>query len=179
MSISHLSHKAETKDSELQGKGTFAKETIFKDELIAIFGGKIIDFTTLDNLPEQAKELCIQIHDDYFIGPTKDEDGGDGDFVNHSCNPNAGLNGQIFLVALRDITTGEEITFDYGTTIFYEDTSTPWTMNCNCGASNCRKTVTSNDWHDSEFQKKYDGYFSYYLQKKIDENKEKIKSWES
>ncbi|MBK9208591.1 MAG: SET domain-containing protein-lysine N-methyltransferase [Anaerolineales bacterium] len=35
------------------------------------------------------------------------------DCFNHSCNPNLGFFGQIGLVALRDIKTGEELMFDY------------------------------------------------------------------
>lgn len=36
---------------------------------------------------------------------------------NHSCNPNSFIKGKNELVALRDIKKGEEITFDYSTTM--------------------------------------------------------------
>jgi len=56
---------------------------------------------------------------------------------NHSCDPNAGLRKRSELFALRDIAAGEEITFDYSTTI----SPTTWWMRCECGAPNCRGVV--------------------------------------
>jgi len=59
-------------------------------------------------------------------------------FVNHSCDPNAGVMDNRRLVAIRTIAPGEEITFDYSTTMD-EDF---WTLECRCGAANCRGRVT-------------------------------------
>ena len=36
-------------------------------------------------------------------------------FLNHSCEPNVGVQGQIVFVAMRDVAAGEELTLDYGT----------------------------------------------------------------
>ena len=36
--------------------------------------------------------------------------------LNHSCEPNLGLQGQIAFVAMRDIAADEELTFDYAMT---------------------------------------------------------------
>jgi uncharacterized protein len=55
-------------------------------------------------------------------------------FTNHSCRPNAVLrivNGRIELYALRDLTTGEEITIDYG------ETHHEGRLRCRCGAPGC------------------------------------------
>ena len=35
-------------------------------------------------------------------------------YVNHSCDANCGLRGEITCIAIRDIKAGEEITQDYG-----------------------------------------------------------------
>jgi len=54
------------------------------------------------------------------MGPS----GGVDDFFNHSCDPNAGLqiDGQkVWLVAIKNITQGEEITWDYSTTMDEDD----------------------------------------------------------
>lgn len=58
-------------------------------------------------------------------------------FANHSCDPNAGVMDSRRLVALRDIGPGQEIRFDYSTTM----DENFWTMRCRCGASTCRGTV--------------------------------------
>ena len=36
-------------------------------------------------------------------------------FLNHSCEPNVGIQGQIVFVALRGVAAGEELTLDYAT----------------------------------------------------------------
>ena len=61
-----------------------------------------------------------------------------GVFANHSCNPNAGIARNRRLVAIRPILRGDEITFDYSTTMD-EDF---WTLECRCGEPNCRGIVT-------------------------------------
>ncbi len=57
---------------------------------------------------------------------------------NHSCLPNAGIDKKRALIALRDIAKGEEITYDYATTVC---THSSWRMQCRCGASVCRKII--------------------------------------
>jgi hypothetical protein len=61
-----------------------------------------------------------------------------GVFVNHSCDPNAGIVDDSRLVAIRDIAPDDEIRFDYSTTMD-EDL---WTMECRCGTPDCRGLVT-------------------------------------
>ena len=57
-------------------------------------------------------------------------------FLNHSCEPNAVLRGS-FLVALKDIPEGSEVTFDYNTTEWEMAHPFP----CACGAPGCVGTV--------------------------------------
>jgi len=59
-------------------------------------------------------------------------------FVNHSCAPNAGIDPQLQLVAIAPIQPGDELTFDYSTTMQENDA---WTLQCGCGEPNCRGTV--------------------------------------
>jgi hypothetical protein len=83
--------------------------------------------------------------------------------LNHSCEPNLGIQGQIVYVALRDIKRGEELTFDYAM-----NGDEPYEMKCRCGKKSCRGTITGFDWKNPELQKKYDGYFSWFIQRRID-----------
>jgi hypothetical protein len=73
--------------------------------------------------------------------------GGIDDFVNHSCDPNCGLDfrdGRVFLVAVRVIGAGEEVSFDYATSTTREGLSffPGWRFSCLCGARNCRGEVS-------------------------------------
>ncbi len=56
----------------------------------------------------------------------------------------------------------EELTFDYAMTDdeLYE-------MPCQCGTTSCRQVITGFDWQKPEVQKKYHGYFSWFIQRKI------------
>ena len=42
-----------------------------------------------------------------------------------------------------------------------------YSVECKCGAPNCRKILTGKDWQHSELQKRYAGYFSAYLARKM------------
>ncbi len=48
------------------------------------------------------------------------------------------------------------------------ESNTIFKMRCKCGSPNCRKIITESDWENSELRRRYNGYFSQYLQEKID-----------
>lgn len=60
--------------------------------------------------------------------------------IDHSCDPNAWLDG-LDLVARRPIRAGASITCDYGT--FCAEDMTPFV--CGCGSPSCRGTITGAD----------------------------------
>lgn len=160
---SYLSPKLESRPkADGSGNGIFTLQPLNKGELVAVFGGVVYEWDTFINLPDRDRSLCLQVEDRLFLVPRPI---GEGDYVNHSCNPNAGLSGQIGLVALRDIHPGEEVCFDYAMcdTMPYDE------FNCECGQSNCRGSVSGNDWQKPELQKRYAGYFSPHVQRRIDE----------
>jgi len=80
--------------------------------------------------------LAVQVGPDLYLG----ESGQADDFVNHSCDPNAGLvitgtdGSDVRLIALRPIAAGEQVTFDYSTTMDEDD----FEFECRCGAAGCR-----------------------------------------
>ena len=85
-------------------------------------------------------------------------------FINHSCEPNVGFAGNTVLVAMRDVTAGEELTTDYALFDDYDGQ-----MSCLCNTGSCRQIIDGHDWRRRDLQLKYRGYFSWYLQRKIDE----------
>ena len=152
-------------DSKKSGKGLFAIEDIKKNEIIADYTGGFGDYVnskTADELYEKGWDHMIQVGDDLFFAATKEGDFEEADFINHSCNPNCGIKDKLRIVAMRDIRTGEEVTIDYAMM-----ESSDYSFNCNCGSKNCRRLITGNDWRIKELQRSYNGYFSDYLQKKI------------
>ena len=159
---SYLSSKLEGRPkADGNGNGIYSLELINKGELVAVFGGVVYEWDAFIHLPDRERSLCIQVEDRHFLVPRPI---GEGDYVNHSCNPNAGLSGQIGLVAMRDIKIGEEVCFDYA----MSDTMPYDEFNCGCGSLNCRGKVGGNDWQKPELQKRYAGFFAPHVQRKID-----------
>lgn len=159
---SWIDPRLEVYQSSERSAGVFATVPLAKDTLLAVFGGTIMNKESVLSLPAESIKNVLQIDDGLWIGSSHAEK---TDFINHSCDPNAGLKGQIFLVAMRDIVSGEEITFDYATVVSEWIGMEPLT--CNCQAS-CRKKVEAHDWQRKELQEKYRGYFASYIQEKID-----------
>lgn len=118
------------------GKAVFAATHFPFGTRIVEFTGERVHKSLLPRSVEGVTDRFVQIDEDYWMGPS----GGVDDLINHSCNPNAGLrflDGGVFLHALRDIEPGEEITWDYSTTLH----ASQWRMQCKCGAPNCRSAV--------------------------------------
>jgi SET domain-containing protein len=143
------------------GRGVFAIKTIRKGETIAVWGGSVIGPEKVRALTSQQKRLMIQVEENRFLYSTTESP---ADWVNHSCDPNAGLSGQIVLVAMRDIQPGEEITFDYA----MSDGNRFEEFECLCGTGRCRKRVTRDDWRQRDLWVRYAGYFSPHIQRRID-----------
>ncbi len=146
----------------------FARLAIKTGERLAIFGGRVIHVT------KEIGDYGIQIDENFVIDGASVHSGDlyeDTFFINHSCEPSAGIKGQIFLVAMKDIAENEEVTFDYAMCLHETKGAAPYRMECQCGRTSCRKVITDNDWKIQELQKKYDGWFSWYLQEKIDSAK--------
>jgi uncharacterized protein len=62
-------------------------------------------------------------------------------YINHSCDPNCEtdeLNGRVWIMSLRNIAAGEELTYDYNLYDGDDDEA-----RCYCGAASCRQTMYS------------------------------------
>jgi len=164
MPLSYRSPKTEVCESKIHGRGLFAKTDIGKDEIVAVKGGHIVDRKTLrERITPRLGPVEIQIGQDLFIAPVTDEERELSMlYSNHSCNPNLGVRGEITFVAMRDIRVGEELTHDWAMT---DDDD--YSVECKCGAPNCRKILTGKDWQRADLQTRYAGYFSAYLARKI------------
>lgn len=151
--------------SHIAERGLLALAGISKDEVIVIKAGRIIDKKTLDANEKIIRGSQAQITDEMFIAPLTPSEFDDSmAYVNHSCQPNAGFGGNILVVAMRDIKPGEEITIDYA--MQWAD-PTLRLSGCNCNNQSCRKVVSGDDWKNPQLQKKYAGYFSWYIEQKI------------
>ena len=158
---SWLSPKLEIRqENTIEGRGMFAVQPIAKDEIVTIWGGDVLPIAEFSKLAEYQKRQSAQVEDGFYLVSSKP---GPGDFINHSCDANAGIQGQIVIVAMRDIAVGEEVCIAYA----MSDSTPGEDFECSCAAANCRRTVTGDDWKLPELRRRYAGYFSTFLQNKI------------
>jgi len=161
---SWMNPKLEVRETGTMGKGVFVKDKrIEKGEMLFVMGGSILPITA------EMGDYGFQITE-WLVSASPDPDDY-ANFVNHSCDPNAGFHGQIVLVAMRPIHANEEITFDYAMCLHAAPGAPRYELGCHCGQPNCRKIVTEDDWQIPDLQRRYDGYFQWYLQEKIDKLK--------
>lgn len=158
---SYLSPKLEVRRITDSLQGIFALEPLKQGEIIAVWGGDALTGAQIKTMPQEVVRYGVQVEDDVYLISF---DVSPADQMNHSCDPNAGISGQIVVVAMRDIAATEQITFDYAMT----DSSDYDEFDCECNAGTCRKRVTGNDWQLPELQERYNGYFAHYLQRRID-----------
>ncbi|HET9923434.1 MAG TPA: SET domain-containing protein-lysine N-methyltransferase [Methylomirabilota bacterium] len=162
--LTYRSSKTDVRLSPIHGKGLFAKHAIARGEIVAVKGGHVLTVPQWAALEPALGAAEIQISEDLFIAPV-DQAQRDGSmlYTNHSCDPNIAIQGQIVLVAMRDIAPDEELTIDWATT---DDLD--YVLDCHCGRPQCRGTVTGKDWMKPELQEKYAGWFCWFIQRKID-----------
>lgn len=163
--LTYRSSKTDVRLSPIHGKGLFAKHAIARGEIVAVKGGHVLTVPQWAALEPALGAAEIQISEDLFIAPV-DQAQRDGSmlYTNHSCDPNLAIQGQIVLVAMREIAAGEELTIDWATT---DDGDHE--MACRCGSPRCRGTVTGKDWMKPELQARYRGWFCWFLERKITE----------
>ena len=158
---SYISSKIKLQESSIHGTGMFAVDFIDKGEVVFIKGGHILRREEM--FASGPAESYLPIDDFFVVGARSPvEECASKLFVNHSCDPNCGVRGEITFVALRTVHVGEEVTIDYAMV-----DNEAYEFPCNCGSPTCRGRVTGYDWKREELQRKYGRFFARYLHDKI------------
>ena len=138
-------------DSAIHGKGVVATRTIRKNSrIIEYIGEKITKEESERRAWERLKKAKKNGEGAVYIFDLNEEYDLDGDqpdnparLINHSCEPNceSELNDdRIWIIALKTIREGEELTFDYGYDLdHYEDHP------CRCGSPSCAGYIVRSD----------------------------------
>jgi uncharacterized protein len=109
--ITPKAHKGAS--SAIEGRGLLAIAPIAAHELVAIKGGHVITTTALRSLPERLQNSEIQIAGGFHLAAVEEAEYEPVMlFLNHSCEPSVGFAGNVVLIAMRDISPGEELTTD-------------------------------------------------------------------
>jgi hypothetical protein len=148
-------------DARTGGKAVVARHEILRGDVVAVWSGRILNYEQIRGLPEAFRAHTAQVEEGLYLTSITPNEA--PDYINHSCEPNAGMSGQLVIVAMRDIAAGEEITIDYAMC----DGSAFDEFPCACGSRFCRGEVTGNDWRRPELWSRYGAHFSPYLLRRI------------
>jgi len=142
----------ELRESSIHNKGMFAAADIETgDRIIRYIGEKITKKESTRRAiewEEKARKKGEGLVYIFDLNKRYDLDGNvpnnPAKYVNHSCDPNCeavNYDGEIWIVAMRDIKAGEELGFDYGYDIqHFMDHP------CRCGAKGCVGYIVSRDY---------------------------------
>jgi SET domain-containing protein len=123
----------ELRVSGIEGRGLFARTQIHAgDQLVEYTGERISKEESLRRCME-GNNYIFSINDDFDLDGSVESNF--ARFINHSCAPNAEAqleNDRVWIIALRDISPGEEISFNYG-----YDLDDYREHPCRCGSANC------------------------------------------
>jgi len=142
------------KKNQKNGAGVFSTKDFEKDELIMYVDGETTEATQLSSFPQEIQDHVYPFDKiDGIIKYVLPQENSSWKYLNHSCDPNAGIKNNREIVAMRPIKAGEEIVFDYAM-----NNVDDYEMECNCGSSNCRGKVMLFDALDEETKERYKDY---------------------
>ena len=88
-SFSYLIRNVKTRDHAEGGCGVFATAVIAKDELVSLWGGRIIRKEELDPSMPRFTQRVLQMDEDLYLLTAEENE--PNDCFNHSCDPNLGF----------------------------------------------------------------------------------------
>lgn len=143
-----------------------ATRPIRKGETILSFEGepqRIVSLAHVDaewSAEQRAffRRTAWPLNDDLYVAWSRDPD--EWRPINHSCNPNAWLEG-LEVVARRQIGRGSEITLDYAT---FHNEAMP-SFECRCDAPYCRGTIEGSDYLEP-FVDRYGDHVSAFVRER-------------
>ncbi len=141
----------EVRESEIHGRGLYATKNIEEGtDIIQYVGEKITKKESTRRAlewEEQARETGEGLVYIFELDDKYDIDGRLGDnparYMNHSCDGNCeavNCDGEIWIVAIKDIKKGDELVYDYG-----YDMEHFLDHPCKCGSDNCIGYIVRED----------------------------------
>jgi SET domain-containing protein len=133
-------------NSAIHGTGGFARVNIPAGARLIEYLGRKIDKAESLRQCELDNPYIFSISEEFNLDGNVDWN--PARLLNHSCSPNAEAQQEdderIWIVALRDIAVGEEITFNYN-----YDLQDYREHPCQCGSSNCVGFIIAEEFFDA------------------------------
>lgn len=140
-------------ESAIHGRGAFAGRRIDAGERVWTLSGR------RSSIPRLAVRVALgrcRMDDPLQIGRFRYLELDEGSVAfNHSCDPNLAVTPGNVLVARRPIEPGDELTYDYSTTVLSSPFTWTWSMSCGCGAAACRGTIRRAERLPADVARRY------------------------
>lgn len=133
-------------------QGLFSNKYFSAGETIMRFDCKPVAKNDISEYSKEDQQDLLQIGLDLYLD-LKDHI---SYFINHHCQPNCILKIKVnkcFLVAMKNISPGDQIYFDFSTTS--NETEDTFSMDCNCSQFYCRKLISGYSSLPDDIKKKY------------------------
>jgi len=150
--FSYIHPQLHIKNSPIQGKGIFSQVTLTQETIMFDIVAEKIRYTNNPSLADQNPNWIGAGFQEWL----KIVPGDIAGYLNHCCSPNVILNEKLQLITITRIKAHEELVMDYSTT----ELDPYWKMDCNCGASECRKVLRSFQFLPHELKIKYQKYLA-------------------
>ena len=158
-----LSNNVEVRSSDIEGEGLFARTDLNAGAILSRLGGRLVSDDALEDMMQSAGDKyvdAVSIFEDanLLLPPRTLNHCG-----NHGCEPNLWWVDPFLLAARTCISSGTELTIDYGTL-----TDNPrFHMMCECDAPSCRGVITGADWMLDGLQARYGDHWVPVLRERI------------
>jgi SET domain-containing protein len=133
------------KKSGINNLGLFAKSDINKGEKVIEYKGRKFTHKQVeeDDRFDNSKAIYLFTLNERYVldGDTKTNT---AKYINHSCDPNCEVDiikGKIWIIAIKDIKKGDELSYDYGFGYDADFRQFP----CKCGSKNCCGYIVRDD----------------------------------
>ena len=133
------------KKSGINNLGLFAGRDIKKGEKVIEYKGRKLTHKQVeeDDRFDNSKAIYLFTLNERYVldGDTKTNT---AKYINHSCDPNCEVDiikGKIWIIAIKDIKKGDELSYDYGFGYHADFRQFP----CKCGSKNCCGYIVRDD----------------------------------
>lgn len=137
------------RSSGIHGTGAFAVGEIPENARVIEYLGEKIDKAESSRRCELNNPYIFSLDENWDLDGDVQEN--PARFINHSCSPNCEsqfLDGRIWIISLRIIQPGEEITFNYG-----YDLDDLEDHPCACGSPNCIGFIVAEEFFEQARRK--------------------------
>lgn len=140
-------------ESAIHGRGAFAARQLAAGERVWKLDGRA------SSIPRLAVRIALgrcRMDDPLQVGRFRYVELDQRSIAfNHSCDPNLAVTPGNVLVARRPIDPGDELTYDYATTVLASPFTWTWAMPCTCGSPTCRGTIRRAERLPPEVARRY------------------------